>query len=160
MYSYLTSQLPSGYKLLDGTNIDDLKQDRPGLQAVRELQVLTPLVEAGLSKGEIRSLCREFQLSCWNLPSESCLATRIAGGLAITPELLRDVAYGENFLEERGFFGCRARLDGKSVFITLSQGDSKKFLESGLRDEVINFFAKLNYTKVFLELSERASILN
>lgn len=160
MYSYLASQLPSEYKLLDGTNIDDLKQDRPGLQAVRELQVLTPLVEAGLTKGAIRSLCREFQLCCWNLPSESCLATRIAGGLAITPELLRDVAYGENFLEDRGFFGCRARFDGKSVFITLSQGDSRKFLESGLREEVINFFAKLNYTKVFLELSERPSILN
>ncbi|MBU0967323.1 MAG: ATP-dependent sacrificial sulfur transferase LarE [Proteobacteria bacterium] len=159
IYSYLTSLLSSEYKLLDGTNLDDLGQDRPGLRAVRELGVQTPLVEAGLTKGDIRSLCREFQLACWNLPSESCLATRIAGGVAITPELLRDVAFAENFLETIGFFGCRVRLDGKSVFISLSQGDSEKLLESCLRDEVVKFFAKLNYTKVFLELSERPSIL-
>lgn len=160
IYTYLTSLLPFGYKLLDGTNLDDLCQDRPGLLAVRELQVQMPLVEAGLTKREIRSLCREFQLACWNLPSESCLATRIAGGVAITPGLLQDVECGENFLEARGFPGCRVRLDGKSVFITLSHGDSNRFLKSALRDEVINFFAKLNYTKVFLELSERPSILN
>jgi uncharacterized protein len=160
IYSNLTSLLSSEYKLLDGTNIDDLTQDRPGLRAVRELGVLIPLVEACLSKSEIRSLCREFHLSCWNLPSESCLATRIVCGVAITPELLREAASGENFLEDRGFFGCRVRLDGKSVFISLCQGDSEKLLDRGMRDEVVNFFAKLNYTKVFLELSERASILN
>jgi hypothetical protein len=80
--------------------------------------------------------------------------------VAITPELLREAASGENFLEDRGFFGCRVRLDGKSVFISLCQGDSEKLLDRGMRDEVVNFFAKLNYTKVFLELSERASILN
>lgn len=160
IYSFLTSQLTSEYKLLDGTNIDDLGQDRPGLRAVRELDVLMPLVEAGLTKKEIRSLCREFHLASWDLPSESCLATRIAGGLAITPELLQDVEAGEDFLEERGFFGSRVRLDGKNIFITLSQGDSKRLLENALRVEVINFFAELNYTKVFLELSERPSILN
>ena len=160
IYTYLTSLLSSGYKLLDGTNIDDLSHDRPGLRAVRELQVQMPLVDAGLTKKEIRSLCREFHLACWNLPSESCLATRIVGGVTITPELLQDVAYGENFFEKKGFFGCRVRLNGKSVFVTLSQGDSKRLLESALREEVINFFAKLNYTKVFLELSERPSILN
>lgn len=160
IYTYLTSLLPFEYKLLDGTNLDDLSQDRPGLRAVRELQAQMPLVEAGLTKREIRSLCREFHLACWNLPSESCLATRIAGGVTITPELLQDAECGEDFLEEKGFSGCRVRLDGKSVFITLSQGDGSRLLESALRDEVINFFAKLNYTKVFLELSERPSILN
>jgi len=159
IYSYLTAVLFSEYKLLDGTNIDDLEQDRPGLRAVRELDVLMPLVEAGLTKREIRFLCREFHLVSWDLPSESCLATRIVGGVTITPKLLRDVEYGENFLEARGFFGSRVRLDGKNVFITLSQGDSKRFLESALKEEVINFFVKLNYTKVFLELSERPSIL-
>jgi len=160
IYTYLTSLLASGYKLLDGTNLDDLEQDRPGLRAVRELHVQTPLVEAGLTKREVRLLCRAWRLDCWNLPSESCLATRVAAGVAITPELLRDVACGENFLEDKGFFGCRARLDGRSVFISLSQGDIERFLERGLREEVRNFFAKLNYTKVFLELSERPGILN
>jgi pyridinium-3,5-biscarboxylic acid mononucleotide sulfurtransferase len=159
IYAHLTSLLPPGCALLDGTNIDDLGQDRPGLNAIRELHVQMPLVEAGFLKNEIRAVCRELSLANWDQPSESCLATRIIHGVRITPELLRDVQAGEHFLEEKGFSACRVRLNGESAFVSFSQGDNDRILAKVQRDEVVNFFAKLNYSKVFLELSERAAIL-
>ena len=159
IYAHLTSLLPPGSVLLDGTNIDDLGEDRPGLGAIRELRVSIPLAEAGFVKNEIRTLGRELGLVNWDLPSESCLATRIISGVRITPELLRDVQAAEDFLEGQGFSACRVRLDGCSAFISVSQGDSDRLLGKAQRDDVVNFLGKLNYTKVFLELSERPAIL-
>ena len=159
IYVHLTSLLPPGCILLDGTNSDDLGEDRPGLAAIRELRVQTPLAEAGFVKNEIRAVCRELRLVNWDLPSESCLATRIISGVPITRKLLRDVQAAEDFLEGKGFAACRVRLDGCSAFISLSQGDSERLFGKAQRDEVVNFFLKLNYPKVFLELSERPAIL-
>ncbi|MBI5559550.1 MAG: ATP-dependent sacrificial sulfur transferase LarE [Deltaproteobacteria bacterium] len=159
IYARLTGLLPCRYKLLDGTNMDDPSEERPGYKAIKELDVRTPLLDAGLTKNEIRFICKYFRLPCWNLPSESCLATRIVTGVEITPHLLRTAESGEDFLNGQGFYGCRVRLDGQSVFISLSQGDSMRLLDPAVKREVVSFFTKLNYTKVFLELSERASIL-
>jgi uncharacterized protein len=159
IYAHLQSLLAPGCVLLDGTNRDDLGTERPGLRAISELGVRIPLAEADLTKKEIRALCRELGLANWNLPSESCLATRILSGARITPERVRDVQAGEEFLERRGFSGCRVRLDGRSAFVSLSQGDSERLLNGALREELVKFLVKLNYTKVFLDLSERPAIL-
>jgi len=160
IYTHLLSLLPAEHFLLDGTNKDDLKHHRPGLRAISELGVKMPLVEAGLTKKDVRTLCRYFNLDVWDLPSESCLATRITPGVPVSTRLLQDVEQSERFLEKKGFIGCRARLDGRSVFIELSQGAGWSLWNDIMRSEVIKFFAKLNYPKVFLELSERPSILN
>ena len=78
-----------GYQLLDGTNFDDLATDRPGLKAIPEFEVRTPLAEANLTKKEIRKLSRDMRLATWDKPSSSCFATRIPAGTTIDLKKIR-----------------------------------------------------------------------
>ena len=159
IYSRFLSLLPEGLCLADGTNVDDLSQDRPGLRAIRERGVKTPLVQAGLTKKDVRNKSRELGLAGWDQPSESCLATRITTGVVISPYLLQVVEEAEQFLVDNGFKDCRVKTDGKAIFLTLSQGDSKRFVNSSSSREMMNFFAKRKFAKVFLDLSERPGIV-
>lgn len=84
--------------VMDGTNADDLKQYRPGLRALRELGVMSPLAETGMSKGDVRALARRWGLPCASRPSAPCLATRFEYGAALTPEKLERAARGEEML--------------------------------------------------------------
>lgn len=155
IYATFLALLAKGTVLLDGTNVDDLCRHRPGLQAVRELGVWMPLVEAGLGKEEIRAVSRAMGLASWNLPSESCLATRIITGCTLEPRLLDLVEAAEAFLEGHGFAGCRVRLDGSAVFVTVPAGHQRARLAAPpLRLELANILAKGDYAKVFLDLSE------
>lgn len=103
--------------VLDGSNASDDAGDRPGMRALRELGVRSPLRECGLSKGEIRRLAREAGLPVWDKPSYACLATRIPAGTAITAENLSRVARGEAALLERGFSDFRLRLRGEGALL-------------------------------------------
>jgi len=98
--------------LLDGTNLDDRGDYRPGRQAAMELGVLSPLDEAGLSKGEIRELSREIGLPTWDKPAFACLSSRFPYGVAITPERVRQVGKAEEGLRELGFRTLRLRYHG------------------------------------------------
>ncbi|MFH7325652.1 ATP-dependent sacrificial sulfur transferase LarE [Desulfurivibrio sp. C05AmB] len=109
--------------LLDGTNGDDLRQDRPGLRALQELQVRTPLADAGLTKIEIRRLAREQGLANWDKPSASCLATRIMAQQPITPANIALVGQGESLLQELGFTGARFRHYGARCLIEVARAD-------------------------------------
>jgi len=143
--------------LMDGTNTDDLSDTRPGLRALAELHVLTPLADAGLHKQEIRQLSRHLNLPNWNRPSASCLATRIPAGRAVTQGLLKQVARCENVLHMQGFFGCRARLAGDDVLIELAAGDIPRFVDASVRTSVIEQFFAFGIDKVLLNLTERRS---
>ena len=98
--------------VLDGCNASDDAADRPGMRALRELGVRSPLRECGITKAEIRRLSKEAGLPVWNKPSYACLATRIPAGTAITAEDLTRVSRGESALMERGFSDFRLRLRG------------------------------------------------
>ncbi len=144
--------------LLDGTNIDDLKDRRPGLRAIHELGVQTPLVEAGLGKDEIRHLSREAGLDTFDLPSSSCLATRIPHGLEITRKRLQQVAAWEEKLDRLGFHGCRARIGDiseKSVFLQFVHQDLERIFSPGLRQSVFRYFKNQAIEKVFIDLEGR-----
>ncbi|MBU0485038.1 MAG: ATP-dependent sacrificial sulfur transferase LarE [Proteobacteria bacterium] len=147
--------------LLDGTNVDDLAQDRPGAKVHLELGVLTPLVDAGFHKNEIRKMSRDKKMSTWNLYSSSCLATRIPTGNCITTEKLLLVASCENVLNSLGFFGCRVRLGSKDkvVILELQEGDFVKLGKPAVRGELRKTFGSLGISKVLLDLSARAGIL-
>lgn len=101
----------------DGSNFDDLSDYRPGMKALKEHGVVSPLMEAGLTKDEIRALSREANLPSWNMASSPCLSSRIPYGELITEEKLRMVEEGESVLKSKGFGVCRVRLldvlDGK-----------------------------------------------
>ena len=112
-----------GYRvLLDGTNASDDAADRPGMRALRELQVLSPLRLCGVTKAQVREKAKAAGLGVWDKPSYACLATRIPSGAAIQPEDLRRVERGEAALMDMGFTDFRLRLkDGGLLQVTAEQ---------------------------------------
>lgn len=96
--------------VIDGTNASDDADDRPGMQALREMQVLSPLRMCGIAKAQVRALSREANLFTWNKPAYACLATRVPTDMPITAELLSKVERAENCLFEMGFSDFRVRI--------------------------------------------------
>jgi uncharacterized protein len=91
--------------VIDGTNADDLGEHRPGMRASREHEVRSPLAELGWTKNEVRAAARELGLPIWDAPAAPCLSSRVAYGLTITPDRLRQVEEGESFLRSLGVRG-------------------------------------------------------
>lgn len=145
--------------LMDGTNLDDLSEDRPGLFAIRELGVQTPLAEAGLTKREIRQLSRSQGISTWNRPSSSCLATRIPQGVLITRDKLSLVARLEGHMHSLGFYGCRVRLGRDGIVLEVVEDDVVLLCNTALRSEVNRFCSEEGFGKVLLDLSGRKNDL-
>jgi len=124
VYLHFLELLPPGYHLLDGTNLDDVGEDRPGRRALAELGVVTPLLAAGLGKEEIRTLAHELGLPNWDRPSASCLATRVPVGMKITPKLLRHIEECETVVRGEGFGHIRVRpttVDGRHLKVELAR---------------------------------------
>ena len=138
--------------LLDGTNASDDAGDRPGMRALRELQVLSPLRECGLTKPEIRRLSREAGLFTWNKPAYACLATRIRSGEQITAEKLRKTEAAEQFLFSLGFRDFRVRMAGNSARLELREADLPLLLEN--REKILTELRK-RYDGVCLNLEVR-----
>ncbi len=157
-YRSLQAMVP-GRVIVDGTNFDDLGEHRPGLRAIKELGVMMPLVAAGLGKGEIRILARDHGLACWDLPSESCLATRVKTGSLINSKILGMIARAEKMLADLDFHGCRVASDGKDAFIALVSGDLDRFCQGVYWPEIEKSLVSLGFGKVFLDLYGRKGIL-
>lgn len=112
--------------VLEASNADDTLDYRPGLRAVGELGVKSPLIEAGLTKGEIRELSREMGLSTWDKPSMACLASRVPYGSEITEEKLEQIEAGEDVLLREGFRLCRLRHHGKLARIEVPEAEIER----------------------------------
>lgn len=119
----------------DATNASDDPASRPGMRALEEMGVLSPLRDAGLTKTEIRALSKAAGLPCWNTPSDSCLATRVATGTPITANVLEMTAEAEDELRRLGFSGIRVRYraDGTT---TLEVPAEQTGLADSLREEI------------------------
>ena len=142
-----------GYTLiLDGTNASDDAGDRPGMRALKELTVASPLRIAGLTKQEIRRLSKEAGLFTWDKPAYACLATRIPTGEQITAQKLIDTENAEDYLFSLGFTDFRVRLYGRAARIQLPEDQIDKLLE---RREDITKTLKQWYTAVLLDLEVR-----
>jgi len=144
---------------MDGTNLDDLSDFRPGLKALDELKIKTPLADAGLTKKEIRQLSRELGLPNWNKHSSSCLATRIATDQHINLKKLDLISRCENVLQENGFSGCRVRISNDSAIIELLGEDIERFVQKETRQSVLKKLNDSGIEKVFLSMSGREGIL-
>lgn len=119
-----------GYDLLlDGTNASDDAGDRPGMKALREMEVRSPLRECGLTKAMIRQESRKAGLFTWDKPAYACLATRVPTGRTITPELLRRVEGAETALFDLGFTDFRVRLYDDAARLQLPEGKLAKAVE-------------------------------
>ena len=138
--------------LLDGTNASDDAGDRPGMRALRELQVLSPLRTCGLTKPEIRRLSREAGLFTWDKPAYACLATRIPSGEQITAEKLKKTENAEQFLFSLGFRDFRVRMAGNHARLELRESDLPLLLEN--REKILTELRK-SYDGVCLNLEVR-----
>lgn len=138
--------------LADGTNTSDDADDRPGMRAVRELSVLSPLRECGLTKTEIRQLSREAGLFTWDKPAYACLATRISTGETITEEKLRAAEMAENFLFSLGLTDFRVRRIGTAAKLQVPTAQFGKVMENR---EQITAELKRYYSDVVLDLEAR-----
>jgi len=115
--------------LIDGTNASDDASDRPGMKALSELSVRSPLRECGITKDEIRRLSKEAGLHTWDKPSYACLATRIPYGREITADLLHRVEKSEDALFALGFTDFRCRVYGEAARLQFPQGQMARALE-------------------------------
>ncbi len=141
--------------LLDGTNKDDLKDHRPGFRAIRELGVHTPLLEAGLNKNEIRQLVKELGLPNFDLPSNSCLATRVEENTVIHEKMLQIIDDAEQSLRERGFNGSRVRPRGKNAVIEVMGSDIERICQRATRISILHYFQIIGFEEVHLNLQGR-----
>lgn len=135
----------------EGSNADDTGDYRPGMQAVSELGIKSPLLECGLTKNEIRILSKEMDLPCWNKPSAACLASRFVYGETITEKKLKMVENAECFLHEKGFLQLRVRIHGENLArIEIEKNDFEKIL--AVKDEINSFFKELGFVYTTLDL--------
>ncbi len=144
----------NGYHyVIDGGNQDDHRDYRPGIQAIEELGVRSPLSEAGFSKQEIRTLSKQLNLPTWDKPSYACLASRIPYHSPITEDKLRQVDAGEEFLRELGLSGqIRVRHHNEIARLEMDAQDLRQFMQSALRSKVIEHFRGLGFTYITLDL--------
>lgn len=135
--------------IIDGTNASDDIDGRPGMQALREFGVRSPLRECGLSKLQIRELSRQEGLSTWNKPANACLATRIPVGTPIKYETLKKVEQAENYLSGLGFSDFRVRVfhEGAKIQLLDTQFDQA----CAMRLDILNHFSQY-FDEIFIDL--------
>ena len=136
----------------EGSNTDDDGDYRPGLIAVRELGVKSPLREAALNKEEIRALSKEMGLPTWNKQSFACLSSRFVYGETITEEKLAMVDRAEQLLLDLGFHQVRVRIHGTIARIEILPSEFDQVLEEALRSKLYNTLRSLGFTYVTLDL--------
>lgn len=142
-----------GYSVvLDGTNASDDPDDRPGMRALIELSVLSPLRECGLSKSDIRSLSKEAGLFTHDKPAYACLATRIQTGEKITAEKLQKTERAENYLRSLGFVDFRVRMSAETAKIEVTQPQFALVLQK--QEEILQGLRPL-YSQVLVNLEGR-----
>lgn len=146
------AQEAGGRLVVSGANVDDLGDFRPGLRAAAEHGIRHPLVEAGLTKEDVRSAARELAIPTWDKPASACLSSRIAFGVTITVEELSKVGRAERVLKDEGFRQCRVRVHGDVVRIEVEAEELARLADAALRERVLSAIKALGYRYVTLDL--------
>ena len=135
-----------------GVNVDDQGDWRPGQRAAREHRVLAPLLDAGLTKADIRELARRGEVPVWDRPASACLSSRIAYGIEVTPERLKVIEQGEEALRELGFRQIRVRYHEEIVRIEISSEEMPRALSPEMARKFVDIFKALGFKFVTLDL--------
>lgn len=140
-----------GY-IVDGTNLDDLGDDRPGLKAAREWGVRSPLLDASLSKAEVRELAKRLHLSNWDKPAAACLSSRVPRGITITKETLSRIERAEAILIAEGFREVRVRDHGDMARIEVGRNEVSALLDEDRRSRISTALRQAGYRFVTVDL--------
>lgn len=138
--------------VLDGSNMDDTGDYRPGMKAAKELKVISPLKEAGFTKQDIRDLSKKMGIPTWNKPSFACLSSRFPYGNEITNEKLKMVEQSEQFLIDMGFTQVRVRHHNDIARIEVSKDERNKFFSTDIMDKVADKLKDIGFKYVTLDL--------
>lgn len=142
-----------GYReVLDGSNLDDLDDYRPGRQAATELKVRSPLLEAELTKDDIRELSRKNGLSTADKQPFACLASRFPYGTRITAERLQQIDRCESFMREKGFHTFRVRYHGETARIEVALDEIPRIIDDNMRNQLLSEFKAAGFTYIALDL--------
>lgn len=139
--------------VLDGTNLDNLGDYRPGLKALEELNIVSPLKECNLTKNEIRVLSKKMNLSTYNKPAFACLATRIPYGTKINNDTLRIIEKGEKYLLELGFSQFRVRHHNDIARIEVEKSEIHKFFSNDILEKTDNKFKEIGFKYTTLDMN-------
>ena len=135
-----------------GANIDDLSDYRPGFAAAQEMGIKAPLVDADLTKTDIRRFSEQMNLTSWNKPSMACLASRIPYGTSITIKDLKMIEQAEQVLTNIGFTGCRVRVHDKVARIEVDAGDIERIIDRKTRSLIVEKLRKIGFIHVAVDL--------
>ena len=138
--------------MVDGSNFDDLGDHRPGMRALKEMNIRSPLQEAELTKEDIRELSKSLGLKTWNKDALACLSSRFPYGERIDIDKLRMVDEAENYLIDSGFKNIRARHQGKTIKIEVDPSQIALLIDEELRNSVVEKMKSLGYIYVTLDL--------
>lgn len=140
------------YTVMDGTNASDDVSNRPGMQALWEMQVVSPLRECGITKADVRRLSKQAGLFTWNKPAYACLATRIPAGREIEAKVLKKIEHAEACLVELGFSGMRVRISERGARLEVRESQMLRVLEK--RKEIIAAL-EADFAEITLDLKPR-----
>jgi len=143
----------NGFKhIVDGTNADDTGDFRPGLKALKELGIRSPLLESGLTKQDIRDLAKIEKLDIWDKPAMACLLTRIPYNTKISEGMLNMIEQAENIMYDAGFPGTRVRIHGDLARIECLPGYFNRIISGDDREHIITNFKRIGFRYVSLDL--------
>jgi len=140
------------HAVLNGLNLDDTGDHRPGMSAAKEWNIRSPLLEAKLSKADVRALAQKLNLPNWEKPALACLSSRIPYGTPVTIQSLSQIEQAENFLRDAGFANVRVRHHTNLARIEVDADDLPRLLQQPLHDDLLKHFKSLGYTYITVDL--------
>lgn len=138
--------------IANGTNVDDISDFRPGLQAAKKYGVRSPLVEAEFTKSDVRQHSRILGIPVWDKPSQACLSSRIPYGTEVTVETLTRIAKAEGFLNSLGLRQFRVRHHDNIARIEVEPSEFGQLIQTGVRESLVKYFKSIGYTYVTMDL--------
>lgn len=149
----LTLATAKGYEhVLEGTNLDDLNDYRPGFRALQELNIRSPLLVNRFTKADIRYFSRQFNLPTWNKPAYACLLTRLPHNTPIDPQLLSQIEQAEKYLMNLGFKTVRVRCHGRLARIEVAKTERQRLLTEPLSEHILMTLKQLGFDYVTVDL--------